>query len=123
MPLYEYECQKCGVRFEEIQKFSDPLLTEHDDCGGVLKKLLSAPAIQFKGTGWYVTDYAKSGQPEKDGKPIKKNGNGDSKSEQKAESKSDSKGDSKSETKSEKKGSGDSSSSSSAKTSSDSPKK
>jgi putative FmdB family regulatory protein len=123
MPLYEYECQKCGVRFEEIQKFSDPLLTEHDDCGGVLKKLLSAPAIQFKGTGWYVTDYAKSGQPEKDGKPIKKNGKGDSNSEQKAESKSESKSDSKSETKTEKKGSGDSSSSSSAKTSSDSPKK
>ena len=112
MPLYEYECQKCGVRFEEIQKFSDPLLTEHDDCGGVLKKLLSAPAIQFKGTGWYVTDYAKSGQPEKDGKPVSKD---DSKSEKKAESKS--------ETKSESKGTSDSSSSTKAKASSDSSKK
>lgn len=119
MPLYEYECQKCGVRFEEIQKFSDPLLTEHDDCGGVLKKLLSAPAIQFKGTGWYVTDYARAGKPESDGKSDEKNGKGDSKSEKKAESKSDSK----SETKSEKKGSSDSSSSSSAKASSDSSKK
>ena len=115
MPLYEYQCQKCGVRFEEIQKFSDPLLTEHDDCGGALKKLLSAPAIQFKGTGWYVTDYARSGKPESDGKPDTKNGKDDSKSEKKAESKSDSK--------SEKKGSGDSSSSSTSKASSDSSKK
>ena len=119
MPIYEYECQKCGGRFEEIQKFSDPLLTEHDDCGGVLKKLLSAPAIQFKGTGWYVTDYARSGQPEKDGKPDQKDGKDSSKSDKKAESKSDSK----SETKSEKKDSGSSSSSSTAKASSDSSKK
>ena len=118
MPLYEYECQKCGERFEEIQKFSDPLLSEHDDCGGALKKLLSAPAIQFKGTGWYVTDYARSGKPESDGKSDQKNGAGDGKSE-KAESKSDSK----TEKKSEKKGSSDSSSSSTAKASSDSSKK
>ena len=115
MPLYEYQCQKCGVRFEEIQKFSDPLLTEHDDCGGALKKLLSAPAIQFKGTGWYVTDYARSGKPESDGKPDTKNGKDDSKSEKKAESKS--------ETKSETKGTSDSSSSTKAKASSDSSKK
>ena len=118
MPLYEYECQKCGERFEEIQKFSDPLLTEHDDCGGALKKLLSAPAIQFKGTGWYVTDYARSGKPESDGKSDQKNGAGDGKSE-----KADSKSDSKTEKKSEKKGSSDSSSSSTAKASSDSSKK
>ncbi len=115
MPLYEYECQKCGVRFEEIQKFSDPLLTEHDDCGGVLKKLLSAPAIQFKGTGWYVTDYARSGKPESDGKPDTKNGKDDSQSDKKAEGKSD--------TKSGTKGSSDSSSSSASKSSSDSSKK
>ncbi len=115
MPLYEYECQKCGVRFEEIQKFSDPLLTEHDDCGGVLKKLLSAPAIQFKGTGWYVTDYARSGKPDGDGKPDTKNGKDDSKSDKKAASKS--------ETKSETKSTSDSSSSTSAKASSDSSKK
>ena len=101
--------------FEEIQKFSDPLLTKHDDCGGVLKKLLSAPAIQFKGTGWYVTDYARSGQPEKDGKPVNKNDKDDSKSDKKAESKSDGK--------SEKKGSSGSSSSSASKSSSDSSKK
>ena len=115
MPLYEYECQKCGVRFEEIQKFSDPLLTEHDDCGGVLKKLLSAPAIQFKGTGWYVTDYARSGQPDGDGQPDTKNGKDDSKSDKKAESKS--------ETKSETKSTSDSSSSTTAKAPSDSSKK
>ena len=116
MPLYEYECQKCGVRFEEIQKFSDPLLTEHDDCGGVLKKLLSAPAIQFKGTGWYVTDYARSGKPDSDGKPDTKNGKDDSKSDKKAASKSETK-------KGETKGTSDSSSSTSAKASSDSSKK
>ena len=51
MPLYEYECLQCGKRFEEIRKFSDPPLTEHEECGGELRKLLSAPAIQFKGTG------------------------------------------------------------------------
>ncbi len=65
MPLYEYECQQCGERFEEIRKFSDPPLTEHEQCGGKLRKLLSPPAIRFKGTGWYVTDYAKKsgGEP------------------------------------------------------------
>ena len=68
MPLYEYECLKCGDRFERIQKFSDELLKEHDGCGGELRKLLSAPAIQFKGTGWYVTDYAdRKGPGGKDG--------------------------------------------------------
>ena len=69
MPLYEYECLQCGERFEEIRKFSDPPLTEHEGCGGKLRKLLSPPAIQFKGTGWYVTDYAKkSGGPKDDKK-------------------------------------------------------
>ena len=66
MPLYEYECLQCGERFEEIRKFSDPPLTEHEECGGELRKLLSAPAIQFKGTGWYVTDYAKKSDGSKD---------------------------------------------------------
>ena len=62
MPLYEYECTKCHHRFEVIQKFSDPPKTECPECKGPVKKLLSAPAIQFKGTGWYVTDYGgKSG--------------------------------------------------------------
>ena len=59
MPLYEYKCLKCGDNFEEIRKFSDPPLTKHENCGGELRRLLSPPAIQFKGTGWYVTDYSR----------------------------------------------------------------
>ncbi len=60
MPLYEYECEACGQRFEKIQKFSDPPLEVCAKCGqGPIHKLLSSPAIQFKGSGWYVTDYAK----------------------------------------------------------------
>ena len=62
MPIYEYECEKCGHRFEKIQKFSDPPLETCDKCGGPVHKMQSAPAFQFKGTGWYVTDYAKSGK-------------------------------------------------------------
>ena len=59
MPLYEYLCKKCGNRFEKIQKFSDPEIKECPQCGGEVERLLSAPAVQFKGTGWYVTDYAR----------------------------------------------------------------
>ena len=59
MPLYEYRCTKCGTHFERIQKFSDAPLTKCEKCGGKLERLLSSPAIQFKGTGWYVTDYAR----------------------------------------------------------------
>ncbi len=59
MPLYEYECNDCAGRFERIQKFSDPIVKICPTCGGPVQKLLSSPAIQFKGTGWYVTDYAK----------------------------------------------------------------
>ena len=61
MPLYEYECESCANRFERIQKFSDPLVDTCPTCGGVVRKLLSSPAIQFKGSGWYITDYAKKG--------------------------------------------------------------
>ena len=61
MPLYEYECEPCGHRFEQIRRFSDPPLTVCPNCGGAVRKLQSSPAIQFKGTGWYVTDYAKKG--------------------------------------------------------------
>jgi putative FmdB family regulatory protein len=64
MPIYEYECEKCGHRLEKIQKFSDPLLETCPACGGALHKMQSAPAFQFRGTGWYVTDYAKSGKPD-----------------------------------------------------------
>ena len=58
MPLYEYQCSRDG-RFEVIRKFSDPPLKKCPTCGGPIQRLPSAPAIQFKGTGWYVTDYAK----------------------------------------------------------------
>jgi len=59
LPLYEYECVKCGVRYERIQKFSDAPLTKCEKCGGKLEKLVFAPSIQFKGSGWYVNDYSK----------------------------------------------------------------
>lgn len=59
MPLYEYQCDACGNRFEKIVKFSDPPLDACPTCGGSVQKLMSSPAIQFKGSGWYITDYAK----------------------------------------------------------------
>ena len=59
MPLYEYECKKCGHRFEKIQKFSDRMVRKCPECGGQVEQMISAPAVQFKGSGWYVTDYAK----------------------------------------------------------------
>jgi putative FmdB family regulatory protein len=68
MPIYEYECEKCAHRFEKIQKFSDPLVDTCPKCGSTVHKLQSAPAFQFKGTGWYVTDYGKGGKPDA-GKP------------------------------------------------------
>jgi putative FmdB family regulatory protein len=61
MPLYEYLCKKCGHRFEEIRKFSDKQPKKCPECGGVIEQVISAPAVQFKGSGWYVTDYAKKG--------------------------------------------------------------
>ena len=64
MPLYEYECEACGHRFEVIQKFSDSPIGSCLKCGGPVHKLLSSPAIQFKGSGWYITDYARAGQPD-----------------------------------------------------------
>jgi putative FmdB family regulatory protein len=69
MPLYEYECKKCHHRFEKIQKFSDRMVKKCPDCGGVVEQMISAPAVQFKGSGWYVTDYAKksSAQSSADG--------------------------------------------------------
>jgi putative FmdB family regulatory protein len=59
MPLYEYQCEACAHRFERIQKFSDPPIETCPTCGGAVRKLISSPAIQFKGSGWYITDYAK----------------------------------------------------------------
>ena len=82
MPLYEYQCDACSTRFERIQKFSDPPIETCPSCSGPVRKLLSSPAIQFKGSGWYITDYAKKGSGE-GGKSSKTNtgsGSGDSSS-------------------------------------------
>jgi putative FmdB family regulatory protein len=84
MPLYEYKCQKCASVFEVIQKISDSPLTECPECGGRLKKVLAAPAIQFKGSGFYITDYAKKREPEKDA-TAKKKQKGDKKEEAKSQ--------------------------------------
>jgi len=65
MPIYEYECRKCKAHIEAFQKLSDKPLTKCRNCGGKLEKKLSAPAIQFKGSGWYVTDYAKTTKSDK----------------------------------------------------------
>lgn len=62
MPIYEYQCKECDRRLEALQRLSEPPLTTCPECGGELKKLLSAPAFQFKGEGWYVTDYARKGK-------------------------------------------------------------
>jgi len=78
MPLYEYQCKKCGHRFEKIQKFSDKPVKKCPECGGPVEQTISAPAVQFKGSGWYVTDYAKKSHvPSSDG------GSKDSKKEEK----------------------------------------
>jgi putative FmdB family regulatory protein len=77
MPLYEYECEACAHRFERIQKFSDPPIETCPKCGSKVRKLFSSPAIQFKGSGFYITDYPKSGSTS-DG------GRGGSKSDQKS---------------------------------------
>jgi len=75
MPLYEYQCDSCGHRFERIQqRFSDPPVAECPKCGAPVRKLISSPAIQFKGSGFYITDYAKSGQPSKDAKDAPADG-------------------------------------------------
>ena len=95
MPLYEYQCESCHHRFEKIQKsFSDPPVETCPKCGkGPVRKLISSPAIQFKGTGWYITDYAKksstdAGQTGSGTSGSDKSGKSD-KSESKSESKSD----------------------------------
>lgn len=68
MPLYEYQCKKCKHKFEKIQKFSDRPIRKCPECGGPVEKIQHAPAVQFKGTGWYVTDYGgKSDKSKADG--------------------------------------------------------
>jgi len=106
MPLYEYQCDSCGSVFEVRQKFSDEPLAVHDTCGGAVRRLLSAPALQFKGSGWYITDYGRSSGG---------SGNGESKPSGESSSKSETKN---SETKKS-----DSSNSSSTTTSSSTDKK
>ncbi len=59
MPLFEYQCRKCGARVEKIEKYSAPSRARCEKCGGTIERLLSSPAIQFKGSGWYITDYAR----------------------------------------------------------------
>lgn len=86
MPLYEYQCTKCGHRFEKIQKFSDKMVKKCPDCGGPVEQMISAPAVQFKGSGWYVTDYAKKSQA-----PASDSGGKDSKESKKEDSKKDDK--------------------------------
>lgn len=86
MPLYEYRCQKCGATIEKIQKFSDAPLTKCEKCGGKLEQVLSAPAIQFKGSGWYVTDYARKSSPGKSESSSGSNGDGASSSSKKEKS-------------------------------------
>lgn len=90
MPIYEYECLQCGKRTELLQRMSDAPLATCPQCGGEVRKLISAPAVQFKGSGWYVTDYA-----------GKKGGGSSGKSEGSTESKAESKSESKSEGKAE----------------------
>ena len=101
MPLYEYKCHTCGKTFEVIQKFSDEPLKTHPDCGGAVERLLSVPAIQFKGSGWYVTDYGKGSN----GKPAKDETKSETKSEKKAESSTETKSESKPAASTETKGS------------------
>jgi putative FmdB family regulatory protein len=93
MPLYEYECKKCHHRFERIQTFAARHTRKCPECGGPIEQMISAPAVQFKGSGWYVTDYPKKSS----GAASSPDAN--SKSESKSESKPESKSESKSESK------------------------
>ena len=86
MPIYEYECKKCKTHIEAFQKVSDKPLTKCRKCGGKLEKKISAPAIQFKGSGWYITDYAK-----KSGSDAGKTGSSSSSSSDTSSSKETSK--------------------------------
>ena len=104
MPIYEYQCTKCNDRTEVIQKFTDPPYAACAKCGGEVRKLMSAPAIQFKGSGFYKTDYASAASKAdtKAGSEGKSESSGDSKpSESKSETKTESKSETKSETKTE----------------------
>ena len=94
MPLYEYQCKKCHHRFERIQKFSDPHVKKCPDCGGPVEQVLSAPAVQFTGSGWYVTDYPKKSS----GSTASSSSNGESGSSGDSAGKKDEKKETKTET-------------------------
>jgi putative FmdB family regulatory protein len=92
MPTYEYRCESCGTVFELRQKFADEPLKVHESCGGPVHRILSAPALQFKGSGWYITDY---------GRGSGNKGSNGSKSESSDSEKSETKSETKIETKTE----------------------
>src|SRR5580698_5671203 len=98
MPIYEYRCEKCGKVFEVLQRFSDDPLKIHEGCGGEVEKLISQSAFQLKGSGWYVTDYAKGSST---APPAKSEGKSEGSESKSAESKSESSSESKSESKAE----------------------
>ena len=100
MPIYEYKCHQCGQKFEVRQRISAEPLKVHAECGGEVEQVISAPALHFKGTGWYVTDYAKNGKSPSTATADSKS---DTKSESEGKSKpaAESKPESKAETKSE----------------------
>jgi len=103
MPLYEYQCDACEHRFEVIQQYKDAPIGVCPKCAGIVKKLFSSPAIQFKGSGFYITDYARKGESAitKSGEAKSDSTSSESKSESKSEGKSESKSESKSEAKTE----------------------
>ncbi|MGE5322901.1 MAG: FmdB family zinc ribbon protein [Actinomycetota bacterium] len=89
MPIYEYVCKKCHHRFEKIQKFSDPKIKKCPECRGPVEQAIHAPAVQFKGTGWYVTDYAKkSDSKDSSSKPREDSAAAKDSSKEKSEDKS-----------------------------------
>lgn len=100
MPIYEYQCTQCRERQEVIQRFSDAPLSHCPSCGGDMKKLPSSPAIQFKGSGFYKTDYASGSSSSSSSKSDKSESKSGSGSESKSESKTESKSETKSESKS-----------------------
>ena len=104
MPIYEYECEKCG-EFEQMQRITDPPLVRCPTCKRKVRRLISSTSFQLKGTGWYVTDYAKSGSAngskKKGGESSSSDSGGSSSSDTKSEGKSEGQSESKSEGKSE----------------------
>jgi putative FmdB family regulatory protein len=111
VPIYEYQCKKCKHKFEKIQKYSDRVIKKCPECGGPVEQLPSAPAVQFKGSGFYVTDYARKGasgdSDSSEGASSKSTESSDStktdsKSEAKTEAKSEAKSEAKAETKTKK---------------------